>query len=154
MNTVNTANKVNAVPPNSMQPSPYYYTDVYNQPIILKSNFSSNYANYSSLPSSSSFLFIDKNKNDLFYNEYTSTFIDDTSENQNKLIDEEKQKPCTLEKNRIAALKCRERKKLWIEQLTKTHDQKLRKNKILRRKLVELKEEVQQLRNQILIHAK
>lgn len=51
------------------------------------------------------------------------------------------------------ALKCRERKKLWIEKLTKTHDQRLRKNKILRRKMLELKEEVQHLRNQLIIHS-
>ncbi|CAO3644124.1 unnamed protein product [Cunninghamella echinulata] len=73
---------------------------------------------------------------------------------QNQPVDREKERSCILEKNRIAAIKCRERKKLWIEELTKTYEERLKKNRILRRKLFELDQEVQQLKNQLTIHSK
>lgn len=97
---------MNATTSNSLQSLPCYYLDEYNQPLILKSNFLSNHSDYSSLPSLStsppSSLFIDKNKNDSSYKEHSSTFIKNLPENQKKIINQEKQKLCTLEKNRIA----------------------------------------------------
>ncbi|KAI9266727.1 hypothetical protein BDA99DRAFT_558774 [Phascolomyces articulosus] len=57
-----------------------------------------------------------------------------------------------LEKNRRAAARCRQRKKIWIEELTQQHQEAKRRNDELQGIIPGLKEEVYTLKNQLLAH--
>ncbi|KAI8137745.1 hypothetical protein BJV82DRAFT_633863 [Fennellomyces sp. T-0311] len=58
----------------------------------------------------------------------------------------------TLEKNRRAAARCRQRKKLWVEELARQHEQVKQRNEQLQEMIPRLREEVYSLKNQLLAH--
>ncbi|KAI8149404.1 hypothetical protein BJV82DRAFT_685556 [Fennellomyces sp. T-0311] len=58
----------------------------------------------------------------------------------------------TLEKNRRAAARCRQRKKLWVEELTRQHEQSKQRNELLQEMVAGLREEIYSLKNQLLVH--
>ncbi|KAJ9081536.1 hypothetical protein DSO57_1013668 [Entomophthora muscae] len=57
-----------------------------------------------------------------------------------------------LERNRIAASKCRQKKKVWMQQLATEADQAAARNKALQMMVNQLKDEVLVLKNQLLAH--
>ncbi|KAI9287320.1 hypothetical protein BC943DRAFT_209274 [Umbelopsis sp. AD052] len=58
-----------------------------------------------------------------------------------------------LERNRQAALKCRQKKKQWEKELQVRSDEVVKRNKALRATVQELKEEAILLKNQLLAHS-
>ncbi|ORZ15027.1 hypothetical protein BCR42DRAFT_328506 [Absidia repens] len=67
------------------------------------------------------------------------------------LTDEEKRQQ-VLEKNRLAASKCRQRKKAWVEELAKKSEQAMHQNASLKRVISQLKEDILFLKSQLLAH--
>ncbi|KAJ3095477.1 hypothetical protein HDU97_006899 [Phlyctochytrium planicorne] len=67
--------------------------------------------------------------------------------------DEEKRKKF-LERNRVAASKCRQKKKLWMQELEQKSTELSERNKELIATVGQLKEEVLLLKNQLLLHRK
>ncbi|CAO3593390.1 unnamed protein product [Absidia cylindrospora] len=67
------------------------------------------------------------------------------------MTDEEKRQQ-VLEKNRLAASKCRQRKKAWVEELAKKSDQAMHQNASLKRVISQLKEDILFLKSQLLAH--
>ncbi|KAJ1963316.1 hypothetical protein H4R35_007262 [Dimargaris xerosporica] len=57
-----------------------------------------------------------------------------------------------LERNRIAASKCRQKKKQWIESLKQQSEEVTQRNKQLNMVVTQLKEEILVLKNQLLAH--
>ncbi|KAI9494617.1 hypothetical protein BDB00DRAFT_871171 [Zychaea mexicana] len=57
-----------------------------------------------------------------------------------------------LEKNRRAAARCRQRKKIWTEELAQQHQEAKRRNDELQGLVPQLREEVYSLKNQLLAH--
>ncbi|KAI7834184.1 hypothetical protein BX661DRAFT_126166, partial [Kickxella alabastrina] len=57
-----------------------------------------------------------------------------------------------LERNRIAASKCRQKKKVWVQQLERRAEEVTNQNRSLHIAVAQLKEEVMILKNQLLAH--
>ncbi|RKP36204.1 hypothetical protein BJ085DRAFT_2216, partial [Dimargaris cristalligena] len=57
-----------------------------------------------------------------------------------------------LERNRIAASKCRQKKKQWIEELKTQSEVAVQRNKQLTYMIGQLRDEVLTLKNQLLAH--
>ncbi|EPB91277.1 hypothetical protein HMPREF1544_01793 [Mucor circinelloides 1006PhL] len=57
-----------------------------------------------------------------------------------------------LERNRLAASKCRQRKKEWIDELAHKAERMTRENEYLRQMLMQLKEETIYLKSQLIMH--
>ncbi|CEI91771.1 hypothetical protein RMCBS344292_06051 [Rhizopus microsporus] len=66
--------------------------------------------------------------------------------------DEEATRKRNLERNRIAAHKCRQRKKEWINQLERRAESLANENKRRQQEIRQLKEEFVYLRNQLFLH--
>ncbi|KAL9558726.1 hypothetical protein MBANPS3_000773 [Mucor bainieri] len=60
----------------------------------------------------------------------------------------------SLERNRLAASKCRQRKKEWIDELAHKAEKMTRENEYLKQMLVQLKEETLYLKSQLIMHKK
>ncbi|CAO3624402.1 unnamed protein product [Mucor fragilis] len=58
----------------------------------------------------------------------------------------------SLERNRLAASKCRQRKKEWIDELAHKAEKMTRENEYLKQMLVQLKEETLYLKSQLIVH--
>ncbi|KAK4515457.1 Rhomboid-like protein [Mucor velutinosus] len=58
----------------------------------------------------------------------------------------------SLERNRLAASKCRQRKKEWIDELAHKAEKMTRENEYLRQMLEQLKEETLYLKSQLIMH--
>ncbi|KAJ2887770.1 hypothetical protein GGI21_006823, partial [Coemansia aciculifera] len=58
-----------------------------------------------------------------------------------------------LERNRVAASKCRQKKKMWIQDLERRADDVTMQNRSLHIAVAQLKEEVLILKNQLLAHS-
>ncbi|GAN05166.1 hypothetical protein MAM1_0084d04635 [Mucor ambiguus] len=58
----------------------------------------------------------------------------------------------SLERNRLAASKCRQRKKEWIDELAHKAEKMTRENEHLKQMLVQLKEETLYLKSQLIMH--
>ncbi|GAB5585682.1 hypothetical protein Unana1_00582 [Umbelopsis nana] len=57
-----------------------------------------------------------------------------------------------LERNRVAASKCRQKKKAWVNELEQTSEKVVEDNKRLNDMVIQLKEEAMFLKNQLLAH--
>ncbi|RKP10463.1 hypothetical protein THASP1DRAFT_21825 [Thamnocephalis sphaerospora] len=66
--------------------------------------------------------------------------------------DAEKKRKRFLERNRVAAYKCRQKKKLWMQELEANSEEVVKRNKALHLLVNQLKEEAIQLKNQLLAH--
>lgn len=73
------------------------------------------------------------------------------SEGRQKLTEEEKRKSF-LERNRVAALKCRQRKKQWLESLQAKVEYYSSENETLTTEIATLSDEVQKLKTMLLQH--
>lgn len=60
----------------------------------------------------------------------------------------------SLERNRLAASKCRQRKKEWVDELAHKAEKMTRENEYLKQMLVQLKEETLYLKSQLIMHKK
>lgn len=76
---------------------------------------------------------------------------DEYNANGKKMTDEEKRKNF-LERNRVAALKCRQRKKQWLQNLQNKVELYTSENDVLQNQLQQLREEVVQLKTLLLAH--
>ncbi|KAK9696831.1 hypothetical protein K7432_012261 [Basidiobolus ranarum] len=72
------------------------------------------------------------------------------SSNEND--DEEEKRKKFLERNRMAASKCRQKKKMWMKELEVRSEEVTNRNKSLHMLVGQLKEEVMQLKGQLLAH--
>ncbi|ORX95262.1 hypothetical protein K493DRAFT_301562 [Basidiobolus meristosporus CBS 931.73] len=72
------------------------------------------------------------------------------SSNENEDEDEKRKK--FLERNRMAASKCRQKKKMWMKELEIRSEEVTNRNKSLHMLVGQLKEEVMQLKGQLLAH--
>jgi hypothetical protein len=72
------------------------------------------------------------------------------SDTQDGETDDQRQK--LLERNRVAASKCRQKKKKWVQDLEARSDQVHARNKELQQLVSQLREETIYLRNQLLAH--
>ncbi|KAI7876614.1 hypothetical protein K492DRAFT_210256 [Lichtheimia hyalospora FSU 10163] len=66
--------------------------------------------------------------------------------------DDDEQRKKLLERNRLAASKCRQKKKQWVQDLENKSEQVVKKNQELHSMLAGLREECLQLRNELLAH--
>ncbi|KAJ1996284.1 hypothetical protein GGI25_000347 [Coemansia spiralis] len=69
-----------------------------------------------------------------------------------ELTPEQKRRRRFLERNRIAASKCRQKKKMWIQELERRAEDVTMQNRSLHIAVAQLKEEVLILKNQLLAH--
>ncbi|KAK9448333.1 uncharacterized protein V1518DRAFT_418683 [Limtongia smithiae] len=76
---------------------------------------------------------------------------DDPSMDTKKMTDEEKRKNF-LERNRVAALKCRQRKKQWLQNLQARVEYYTNENDVLSQQVTALREEVVNLKAMLLAH--
>jgi len=76
---------------------------------------------------------------------------DDGSGSKSKMTDEEKRKNF-LERNRVAALKCRQRKKQWLANLQSKVEMFSTENETLTQQITQLREEVVNLKTLLLAH--
>ncbi|KAJ3205396.1 hypothetical protein HDU67_008879 [Dinochytrium kinnereticum] len=67
---------------------------------------------------------------------------------------EEDKRKKFLERNRVAASKCRQKKKIWMQELEQKSTELTERNKELHSTVGQLKEEVLLLKNQLLLHRK
>ncbi|KAI8388324.1 uncharacterized protein BYT42DRAFT_602874 [Radiomyces spectabilis] len=67
--------------------------------------------------------------------------------------DAEEQRKRFLERNRVAAFKCRQKKKKWMQELEYRSDQVINQHKELQAIVMQLREESMFLRNQLLAHS-
>jgi ATF/CREB family transcription factor len=74
-----------------------------------------------------------------------------TSPTKSKMTDEEKRKNF-LERNRVAALKCRQRKKQWLQNLQSKVEMYSAENDNLTTQIAQLREEVVNLKTLLLAH--
>ncbi|KAJ2784774.1 hypothetical protein H4R18_000901 [Coemansia javaensis] len=65
---------------------------------------------------------------------------------------EQRRRQRFLERNRIAASKCRQKKKMWVQELERRAEEVTMQNRTLHIAIVQLKEEVMVLKNQLLAH--
>lgn len=72
--------------------------------------------------------------------------------NEKKCLHVEEKRKSFLERNRIAALKCRQRKKQWVQELQAKLESYSSQNSLLNRQIVSLQDEVLALRNTLLNH--
>ncbi|KAG2222192.1 hypothetical protein INT45_014089 [Circinella minor] len=72
--------------------------------------------------------------------------------NNNALSENGDRRLRMLEKNRRAAARCRQRKKIWVEELTQQHQEAKRRSDELQGIILNLREEVYSLKSQILAH--
>ncbi|KAI8987633.1 hypothetical protein BDF20DRAFT_851333 [Mycotypha africana] len=70
------------------------------------------------------------------------------------LEDEEELRQKNLERNRLAASKCRQRKKEWMEKLAHKAERMSKENEYLKQVLNNLKEEMEFLKTQLYMHQK
>ncbi|OAD03960.1 Skn-1-like basic-leucine zipper transcription factor [Mucor lusitanicus CBS 277.49] len=77
----------------------------------------------------------------------TNTTVSEDSES-----DEAESRQRSLERNRLAASKCRQRKKEWIDELAHKAEKMTRENEYLKQMLVQLKEETLYLKSQLIMH--
>ncbi|KAJ1916306.1 hypothetical protein IWQ60_008146 [Tieghemiomyces parasiticus] len=77
---------------------------------------------------------------------------DDERGADGQLLTPEQKRRRFLERNRIAASKCRQKKKQWIEELKRQSEAAVERNKQLNSIISTLKEEVLVLKNQLLAH--
>ncbi|KAI8096901.1 uncharacterized protein BX664DRAFT_325133 [Halteromyces radiatus] len=74
-------------------------------------------------------------------------------ENKNEcVLTEEEKRQKTLERNRLAASRCRQRKKIWMDELSKKSERIVRRNATLKWMITQLKEEILVLKSQLLAH--
>ncbi|KAI7901861.1 uncharacterized protein BX663DRAFT_91004 [Cokeromyces recurvatus] len=66
--------------------------------------------------------------------------------------DEEELRQKSLERNRLAAYKCRQRKKEWIEELAHKAERMTKENENLKQLLFQLKEEAVYIKSQLIMH--
>jgi len=96
------------------------------------------------------------NGDTLLNNNYTRSSTQEPSEsghdNSRDDEDSEARRKRFLERNRIAASKCRQKKKIWMQQLSSEADQAAARNKALQMMINQLKDEVLVLKNQLLAH--
>ncbi|RKP23736.1 hypothetical protein SYNPS1DRAFT_30507 [Syncephalis pseudoplumigaleata] len=76
---------------------------------------------------------------------------DDAYEHDGDEDDEDKRQKF-LERNRVAAFKCRQKRKAWMQELETKSDEVTKRNKALHLLVNQLKEEAIQLKNQMLAH--
>ncbi|KAJ2456253.1 hypothetical protein EV183_000180 [Coemansia sp. RSA 2336] len=69
-----------------------------------------------------------------------------------ELTPEQQRRQRFLERNRIAASKCRQKKKLWVQELERRAEDVTMQNRTLHIAVAQLKEEVMVLKNQLLAH--
>ncbi|KAJ2227589.1 hypothetical protein H4R99_006295 [Coemansia sp. RSA 1722] len=77
---------------------------------------------------------------------------DDGAENGDGASAEQLRRRRFLERNRIAASKCRQKKKMWIQELERRAEDVTMQNRSLHIAVAQLKEEVMILKNQLLAH--
>ncbi|KAI9598835.1 hypothetical protein BDF19DRAFT_419830 [Syncephalis fuscata] len=85
------------------------------------------------------------NNNSSFHDEDEDDDDDDDGDNVGK-----RQK--FLERNRVAAFKCRQKRKVWMQELETKSEEVTKRNKALQLLVSQLKEEAIQLKNQMLAH--
>ncbi|KAI9478756.1 MAG: hypothetical protein EXX96DRAFT_572167 [Benjaminiella poitrasii] len=78
--------------------------------------------------------------------------VSQTGEDTESAEDEEELRQKSLERNRLAAYKCRQRKKEWIEELAHRAERMTRENEDLKQLLFQLKEEAVYLKSQLIMH--
>ncbi|KAJ1965282.1 Vacuolar inheritance and morphology protein [Dipsacomyces acuminosporus] len=87
---------------------------------------------------------------------HSSSANDEMDENEatdsNDESEEQRRRRKFLERNRIAASKCRQKKKLWIQELERRAEDVTMQNRTLHLTVAQLKEEVIILKNQLLAH--
>lgn len=71
---------------------------------------------------------------------------------EKKKLSEEEKRKSFLERNRIAALKCRQRKKQWLEELQQKVEQYSSENEKLNQQVISLRDEVIKLKSVLLHH--
>ncbi|RKP24698.1 hypothetical protein SYNPS1DRAFT_29544 [Syncephalis pseudoplumigaleata] len=76
---------------------------------------------------------------------------DDAYEHDGDEDDEDKRQKF-LERNRVAAFKCRQKRKAWMQELETKSEEVTKRNKALHLLVNQLKEEAIQLKNQMLAH--
>ncbi|KAJ1862883.1 hypothetical protein LPJ78_004413 [Coemansia sp. RSA 989] len=69
-----------------------------------------------------------------------------------EMTPEQQRRQRFLERNRIAASKCRQKKKLWVQELERRAEDVTMQNRTLHIAVAQLKEEVMVLKNQLLAH--
>lgn len=67
-------------------------------------------------------------------------------------VDDDEQRKKLLERNRLAASKCRQKKKQWVQDLENKSEQVTKKNQELHNQLAILREQCLELRNELLAH--
>jgi DNA-directed RNA polymerase subunit M/transcription elongation factor TFIIS len=77
---------------------------------------------------------------------------DNSDEDSDNGEDSEQKRQKFLERNRVAASKCRQKKKRWMQDLASQADEATQRNKQLHMMVSQLKEEVLTLKNQLLSH--
>ncbi|KAJ1939805.1 hypothetical protein FBU59_004000 [Linderina macrospora] len=75
---------------------------------------------------------------------------DDENDDSSEEMDEKRRK--FLERNRVAASKCRQKKKMWIKELERRAEDATMQNRTLHLAVAQLKEEVIILKTQLLAH--
>jgi hypothetical protein len=87
----------------------------------------------------------DSSTSSLGHNKRKSSMTEDTE-------DPEQKRRKFLERNRMAASKCRQKKKMWMQELEQRSEEVVQRNKALHTLVSQLKEEVLILKNQLLSH--
>ncbi|KAJ2844714.1 hypothetical protein IWW36_005073, partial [Coemansia brasiliensis] len=77
---------------------------------------------------------------------------DRDGDGESELTPEQLRRQRFLERNRIAASKCRQKKKLWVQELERRAEDVTMQNRTLHIAVAQLKEEVMILKNQLLAH--
>lgn len=78
--------------------------------------------------------------------------FNDTPKSEKRKLTEEEKRKSFLERNRIAALKCRQRKKQWVQELQTKVETYASQNEVLNRQVSVLQDEVIALRTALLNH--
>lgn len=76
---------------------------------------------------------------------------EDDEEEEDETIEQQRRRRF-LERNRVAASKCRQKKKLWIQELERRSEEVAMQNRSLHIAVAQLKEEVLILKNQLMAH--